>query len=283
MNTVLFPTDFSENATHAFQFAKMIAKTKGSEIKLLYSYSLPLTAPINAFTSREQTLNSIEQDIRNAALEYMKIYTDELAAEENHYEVLLEEGNATNVIAAYCEIMPIDLVVMGTKGQTNNRDFLIGSTTSRVMEKINTPLLAVPMASAIKPFEKIVFATNLKYSTTDEAIKAIQFSRLNKSSLTFLHVKTHTKNEENELSELKGVIHQNSDIDLHLKIIPADTITHGLDRFLKEHKSDLLILCNHTKSLFERLFHRSISKQMILHSNIPLLIFSKKIRPMVFF
>lgn len=43
------------------------------------------------------------------------------------------------------------------------------------------------------------------------------------------------------------------------------------------------VLSNHTKTFFEKLFHKSDSKQMILHSKVPILIFSKAIYRILFY
>jgi hypothetical protein len=67
MKTILFPTDFSENANHAFRFIKMMGKTKGVKLILLHSYNLPLVAPVNNFTSRARTMNLIDNDLKDAA------------------------------------------------------------------------------------------------------------------------------------------------------------------------------------------------------------------------
>ncbi|MEQ8910319.1 MAG: universal stress protein [Vicingaceae bacterium] len=283
MNKILFPTDFSENAHHAFRFAKMMARAKKAKLILIYAYNLPLAAPVNAFTSREQTLNLIEQDLRDVAQKHMKVYTDELDLMEDPYDLIIKEGMAVEKIAKFCRKETIDLIVMGTKGQTDHRGFLMGSVTAKLIEKVSIPLLAIPDSVEIRPFRKIVFASDLLFNSSEEIQKAMNFAKLNKSSLTFLHIKTDSEKEENDLSELKHNIKRNRDQNIQVVEILADTVVHGIDTYLQENKTDLLMLCNHTKSFFEKLFHKSISKQMVLHSKVPLLIFSKEIHPIVFF
>tara|TARA_R110000868_G_scaffold332840_2_gene593794 strand:+ start:396 stop:1247 length:852 start_codon:yes stop_codon:yes gene_type:complete len=283
MNSILFPTDYSKNAKHAFQFAKMMAKAQQAKLILLYAYELPIVAPSSAFTSREQTMTAIDHDLRNAAHQHMKLYTDELDITQEKYAVLIEEGNTAKVISNCCSQYDINLVVMGTKGKTNNRDFIIGSITEKLIKKTQIPVLAIPELAEMRPFKKVVFATDLLYNSSQELKRVIDFAKLNNSSLTFLHIQTNAKNENNELNNLKEIIAQNKEHDLTFKTIGSDTIVHGIESQLKESQTDLLILSNHTKSLFEKLFHRSISKQILLHSKVPLLILSKEVHPVVFF
>ncbi|MFT6167722.1 MAG: nucleotide-binding universal stress UspA family protein [Vicingaceae bacterium] len=283
MNSILFPTDFSNNAKHAFQFAKMMAIAQRAQLILLHVYELPIVAPSNDFTTREQTMTAIDHDLRNAAHQHMKQYTNELDGTQEKYAVLIEEGNTATVISDFCSQEHINLVVMGTKGKTNNRDFIIGSITEKLIKKTQIPVLAIPELAEIRSFKKVVFATDLLYNSSDELKKVIDFTKLNNSSLTFLHIQTDSKNENNELVNLKEIIAQNKEHDLTFKTIIADTVAHGIESHLKENETDLLVLSNHTKSLFEKLFHRSISKQILLHSKVPLLILSKEIHPIVFF
>lgn len=284
MNTILFPTDFSKNALHAFQYAKMMARTREAKLVLIYTYKLPLAAPVNAFTSREQTLNIIDKDLREAAYARMSTYTKELDLMNGNYSVIIKEGNTINQLVDCCKTEKADLIVMGTKGRSNNREFLMGSITTSLIEKVNTPILAVPESASIQAFKKIVFATDLIHNSIAEIKKAINFAKLNNSSLTFLHVSNDASKVKNELDELEKILAENnSHENLSLEVVNENRIEKGLDNYLKKNETHLLLLSNHTKSFFEKLFHRSVSKEMVLHSKIPLLIFSKEIHSVVFF
>jgi nucleotide-binding universal stress UspA family protein len=68
-----------------------------------------------------------------------------------------------------------------------------------------------------------------------------------------------------------------------LAVIQDNDVVHGIGHYLKDNDPDLLVLSTHTKSLYEKLFHKSIRKEMVLNSKVPLLIFSKEIHPIVFF
>ena len=42
MKTILFPTDFSENATHASDYAGLLAQKFNANVVLLTIYSMPI-------------------------------------------------------------------------------------------------------------------------------------------------------------------------------------------------------------------------------------------------
>jgi len=283
MKTILFPTDFSENSNHAFRYAKTMARAKKAKLILLYVYNLPLVAPINAFTSREHTLGLIDHNLREAAQEHMKIYTDELDLMDDEYEVVIRDGYVADEIVNFCNREEINLIVMGTKGKSNHRDFLMGSTTAKVTQRTSIPLLAIPESAAIKAFSKIVFATDLIYNSDNELNKSIEFAQINDATLTFLHLNIKGGEHPKEVQKLRDFIQQHSYKKLDLVVSDCKNVIDGLTAFLKDRDTDLLALSNHTKSLYEKLFHKSVTREMVLHSHIPLLIFSKKIHPIIFF
>lgn len=283
MKTILFPTDFSENSNHAFRYAKAMARAKKAKLILFYVYNLPLVAPVNAFTSREQTLGLIDSDLREAAQEHMKVYTDELDLMNDEYEVIIKDGYVADEIVSFCDREEVDLVVMGTKGKTNHRDFLMGSTTAKVTQRTSTPLLAIPESASIKPFSKMVFATDLVYNSSHEIEKLIDFAEINDATLTFLHLNLRGEDHSQELKKLEEFISKHPYQKMNMISSDTEDVSNGLIEFLKDSGTDLMVMSNHTKSLYQRLFHKSISREMILHSKVPILVFSKEIYPVVFF
>jgi nucleotide-binding universal stress UspA family protein len=51
--------------------------------------------------------------------------------------------------------------------------------------------------------------------------------------------------------------------------ILAKDVVNGINEYLEVNDIDLLAMTTHTKSLFERLFHKSITCQMLLHTHTP--------------
>jgi nucleotide-binding universal stress UspA family protein len=64
------------------------------------------------------------------------------------YERLEREGDVCEQIVALAEKLPANLVVMPTAGHHGFLDALRGSTTERVLRRVDCPLLAIPETSA---------------------------------------------------------------------------------------------------------------------------------------
>ena len=50
----------------------------------------------------------------------------------------------------------------------------------------------------------------------------------------------------------------------------------GVDKYLEEHKTDLVVMSTHKKTFLERIFAKSNTQEMALYSNMPLLVYHKE-------
>jgi nucleotide-binding universal stress UspA family protein len=134
VHTILFPTDFSENAQHAFPLACALAHDCGARIVVLYVMPPPL--------------GHDELEARHHAEEYYGVAVEALhqiqPPEGNVFvEHRLEEGNAARVILNVADEINAGLIVMGTHGRTGLRHLLMGSVAEQVVRKASCPVLTL--------------------------------------------------------------------------------------------------------------------------------------------
>ena len=171
----------------------------------------------------------------------------------------------------------IDLIVSGTKGAKGINKILFGSHTSQVMDNAHCPILAVPQFAEFKDIRKIAFATDFH----DHDFDSVRF--LNDIAFQFgaeiivVHVahKNHSlQYESNRLSEFTTELAKHTDIkNISSKIIAGDNIPERLDELIKDESIDIVAMATHKKKLFDKFFHKSLTKEMLYHTHIPLLAF----------
>ena len=143
--TILIPTDFSEDATHAIREARRVlhAVDGKARLVLLHAYHLPVeftalgTVPVTPrlFTdAAEQARAQLEQ--LAVPLRKLGLSVDVVAREGYPPTVIEEEARAANA----------DLIAMGTHGRSGIRHFLLGSTAERVVQHAPCPVLTVRRA-----------------------------------------------------------------------------------------------------------------------------------------
>ena len=89
----------------------------------------------------------LQNEFKNIALKAkndMKNLVKELEVESVECEYILRDGKPSDVIVKIAEKQRIDLIVMGTNGRNSLSDYIVGSTTQKVIENSKCPVLVMP-------------------------------------------------------------------------------------------------------------------------------------------
>lgn len=140
---LLFPTDFSPTADQALQAAThILVGCADAEIILVHSYHIaPTVVPLGGFGSATPSLfvENAHQLAANAAEPSVAA----LRAKGFHVEVVIERGDASEIVTELAALRDVDVIVMGTRGHSKLRQLLLGGTASRVVEHAPCPVLTV--------------------------------------------------------------------------------------------------------------------------------------------
>lgn len=138
---LLFPTDFSEYADHAWSYALTFAKEFGAEVHLLHVVAPPprLTEAY-AVNFNPDALVTAQKSEANAFLDRLVQSARDLGL-LFHSEVRL--GVDFREILDYAAKHEIDLIVMATHGRTGLAHALLGSVTEKVVRKAPCPVLTI--------------------------------------------------------------------------------------------------------------------------------------------
>lgn len=135
---VLFPTDFSENAQHAFQFLLENVAPNAKTIDLLHVQD----EQVMKYRSESEIKKYNETD--EARLAEMKEKVFAISNANVRTEVV--SGNPTQEILKRLKEHDCSLVVMGKQGKGFIEEFIVGSVTRKVLEEsvINTLIIPNP-------------------------------------------------------------------------------------------------------------------------------------------
>ena len=165
---ILYATDLSETAVHAFYYAVSLANMYGAGITILHVLA--------EFPGEEFITNMIDTDTwqeiqkrhyseardqligkrrdRAALKEVLEVFTEEAKAngEDQNFdtdEVLIKRGTPAEIIVETAKELSCDLIVMGTHGHSAITDVLIGSTAKRVVRQSTIPVLVIRLPEAL--------------------------------------------------------------------------------------------------------------------------------------
>ena len=69
---------------------------------------------------------------------------DSVNGEDVQKEIILREGKASEEILEFSSILKPDLIIMGSNGKDSISDYILGTTTSKIVDKSLFPVLVIP-------------------------------------------------------------------------------------------------------------------------------------------
>ncbi len=151
---ILFPTDLSEHARYAFQYAALMANRFDAKLSLMHVIEgIPATG-------RSLLLDYIGQDkwdelhrekaagFQEKVRTQMEAFCEEAATEMKDCQFLVEntivrEGYPAEEILREVENNRYDMVVMGSHGQGFMADAFMGNIARRVVRRCKTPVTVI--------------------------------------------------------------------------------------------------------------------------------------------
>lgn len=265
--TILVPTDFSDNARNAANYAAQLAKKLNASLALLHCYMLP--TPVSEVPYMMVNVEEIQQQNEQLAKEEAgKLQALGIRAT---YHVRL--GYPSDEIQTLVEDQPIDLVVMGMRGKGTLEKWM-GSTTTSTIKKIDKPILVVPEDARYHDLQSVTYATDFSYTVGFHVYDPLL------NLLKLFNARLHIVHVQKSKDEMKGQdVAGEIQLDPAFKAVPhefhlvADTdVRHGIETYLEKEPTDLLVMVTHEHSFMERLFRKTHTTTMVYNTHVPLLV-----------
>jgi nucleotide-binding universal stress UspA family protein len=137
---ILLPTDLSEYAGHALEYAQELAKTYKSRLHLVHVVDTHWIGPANAAEFPGQVSNYM-QEFRNSGAEGLQRMEGELTDIPIETSVIV--GVPHVEIVRYARDNNIDIIVLATHGRRGLAHALIGSVAEKIVQMAPCPVLTV--------------------------------------------------------------------------------------------------------------------------------------------
>lgn len=136
VRTILHPTDFSEQAQHAFAAAHALARDHGSRLVVLY-----VRAP--AVVGYGELGPVVPDPMWEPADVKATLAALRLPDPGVEVEYRVAEGDTAAEIVRLARVLAADLIVMGTHGRTGLGRLLLGSVAEAVLRRAPCPVLTL--------------------------------------------------------------------------------------------------------------------------------------------
>ncbi len=275
MKTILLPTDFSKNSMNAIDYAIALFKDIECHFYILnvQKASSFISDDMLVVSSSTTIYNTIVDAAKKSITNIISKIKNDKNNNKHHFYSVVDYDNFIDSINQVSNTYKVDLIVMGTKGASGLDKVIFGSNTVRVIQRCDTPVLAIPNGCIFKPIDKIAFSTN-HYTLFEEENLAPLKSLVNlyNSELTILHVadenhlaQKQEKNNEFFKTNYSGVTHEYIDAT-------SKEMFKVIKQYLTNNSIKMLAMISEKHSFLERLFTTHTVETFAFSINVPFLV-----------
>ena len=269
MRTILVATDFSSAALNAAEYAVEMALSINAGLFLLHIYGIPVTytdTPVPVINEEglrmdaEKEMLSLKELLRRKTNGKLKIET------EVRLGIFISELNVV------CDRVQPYMIIMGSQGTTAMERLLAGSHTIKTLKNLEWPLLTVPEGRIFSPIKKIGLAcdlNNVHYSVPTDEIKTLvkDFN----AELHILNIGKENDYNADAVFEASMLLRMLSELKPVTDFITSENTDEGIIEFAEKNNIDLLIVLPKRHSFFDKIIHKSHSRQLVLHCLVPVM------------
>ncbi|MFI5151833.1 MAG: universal stress protein [Chitinophagales bacterium] len=269
MKPIIATTDFTASSINAVNYAADLASAIGAKLILFHAVQLPVVV------SDVPMPEPFYEEMLKAAKHDLKEMREKLAMRNKgkvEIEIEILPGSVSHELKEICDQRQPFAIVMGRGAGRSFEQLIIGSETFFAIKQLNYPILVVPESATYKGIKKIGLACDLEADDN-----ALPFAQLKELLLAFnptLDV-IHILPKEKVLES--GQVAESISLQNHLNVfrpnfhfLSNEKVDEGLSEFAKQHELDLLIVFPRKHDFFG-LFHKRVSKSLILHHQLPIM------------
>ena len=142
---VVVAIDWSEQSEHAVETAKDLGRLSGGEIRVLHVHEVERLPPHGAGPLKRRPWcgrNEGEQAAIERVAETCKQMTDAGISATGEVRIALS-GRVAAEIVEESKTWGADVIVIGSRGRTNLKGIMLGSTTNKLLHLTSLPVVVV--------------------------------------------------------------------------------------------------------------------------------------------
>lgn len=263
---ILVPVDFSENAKNAFEYAvHFAAHLPNVKLKVVHAFMPNVESEYPNFVPPVADYLKIREQM----LQDFMLEVDPEGKIEN--EILI--GFPADELVTLSK--DVDLIIMGTTGKGGIINKVFGSVSSTVARRAHCPVLLIPKGYDFKDVKHILYASNYESAGNELLTALIDFNKLFKSTVHFVHVRSEESRFDKTKEEIFEDLFRDKEPDFcfHIAEIDAESVVEGLNDYAFSHDVGMVVMAHKHRKFWDSFMHKSQTKQVAMASQLPLLVF----------
>lgn len=274
MKSILVPTDFSSHSELALRQAEAFAKVYSAQLEILHVTDFEKVA--NDYAGHRGSKESLIKVIENEA----ELKVNKLIKERNWNGLkaigINITGNAIDRIIHVARQRKSDVVLMATRGRGNATDFVLGSTTYKVIRTAPCPVLSIPNPKNELSANSILFTTDFSNNSYLAYEYAVSVAKQFNSKLHILHIVDDKTPDldvvEQKFTALKSAAHAEGVLNVNSTITKDRDASDGIKNFVDKNGIDFIVIATHGHGGIKQYFLGSTTVDVITRSQVPVLL-----------
>ncbi len=264
MKTIVFPTDFSEDAFKALEFAVKYLKSDETQFIFVNVYQIPAGAASGTFYLLEELKRQSESE--------MKTFIQKVNAHFSEHPLDIVDKVLQGDFETQCNAVAMqykaDCIIMGTKGASGIKEVLVGSNTVSLVSGLKVPLFVIPFHYLDIPMNQFIFTYDGNPIADVAGLLVRKFGKWFNLPVKALHVYSEPDEEIKNWNAVKTLF---EGLDFSSEEQMGISLEEGLKEVV-QNETGVLCMIRHKQSFWERLFNQSDSRKMVMHAKLPVLV-----------
>lgn len=266
----VIPIDFSDVSLNAFIYGHRLASEVGAITKALHVY-FPTSNELSQSTVIDVDFAAIREGYLEEFVSKMDIDWGSDLLQVGLIDKEFRTGFPGEEILDSVKEQGAELIIMGTTGDSSRIKKWFGSVTTKLINDANVPLLLIPEGASFKGVHNIMFAFDdiqLDISVIDQVIA---FASTFDCNIHLVHMQDEKDFDPGYY--LQEQLRNKYDADkIELVSLYDKDVVSALSHYAEQKSIDVIAMATEQRSLFNRVFHESVTAKMSMHTDVPLLV-----------
>lgn len=274
MRKILIPTDFSENAMNAIEYATDLFKYGISEFYIMHAYQDDIYANESLLNKKglDSMTEKINENSEKALQKTLKKIKKTSPNSKHTYHLISANNLLVDEADTIVEKQNIDIIIMGTKGKTNDKKITFGSYTLQVLRYVRCPVLAIPENYKYTPPKHILFLTDYMIPYQKRELKLLcEMVSPYAAVIDMLYISKSNKLSLRQKDNKEFIREHLCKNKINFNYTNSKHIINSAYKFIKEKNINILVMVNTRHSFLENILFQSTIDELSLNLDIPLL------------
>jgi nucleotide-binding universal stress UspA family protein len=276
MKKIIIPVDFSIYSEYALETAAALAKKHNAELIVMHMLELSESLISSSSSARNEETAFMLMLANKRFEEFLdKSYLEGVSVTPliKHHKVLKEVSE----VGAYEKA---DLVVMGSRGHSQQDGIFTGSNTEKVVRYSDIPVLVVKSEPTSVEYKNIVMATDFLEGSISAVRTGLELLNSLSENVILLHVNLpnlsflSTDEIDQRVSEFLK-LSQLEDKNVNIDFIADHNVEDGILSYARRINADAVAMITHGRKGLSHFFGGSISEDLVNHAKLPVVTFRK--------